>query len=234
VKGLWPLTSIQGNAEPMHKHAPSPPLDEDLGGEQAIQDRSDFVRVSEVSRLEAQAAPDAQQETVPATKNCPFCGETILDIAVKCKHCGEFLAGDSRANIALPVPNSPSSDVEDKSSSSALIAWLLLCLSFGFFFGALFWNGRLDKADALEERVIDAQRGLRIAMGRISGDYGQPEAKPVKADRTGVYVLWVISALFAGLGLLCFALGRNPTRQDHAPSATPQPVPRPSRTNGGA
>ncbi|WP_020675866.1 zinc ribbon domain-containing protein [Geopsychrobacter electrodiphilus] len=26
-------------------------------------------------------------------KNCPFCAEEILDAALKCKHCGEFLEG---------------------------------------------------------------------------------------------------------------------------------------------
>lgn len=24
-------------------------------------------------------------------KACPYCGEAVLDVAVKCKHCGEFL-----------------------------------------------------------------------------------------------------------------------------------------------
>lgn len=30
------------------------------------------------------------------TKSCPFCAETILKDAIKCKHCGEFLIEESK------------------------------------------------------------------------------------------------------------------------------------------
>jgi len=44
------------------------------------------------------ASPTAEPEP---TKRCPFCGEVILAIARKCKHCGEFL------DRAAPGPNDP-------------------------------------------------------------------------------------------------------------------------------
>ena len=47
--------------------------------------------------------PDAE-----ATKRCPFCGEVILAVAKKCKHCGEFL---DRSHPDAPSAAAPSSPV---------------------------------------------------------------------------------------------------------------------------
>lgn len=35
----------------------------------------------------------------PASRACPYCGETILAAALKCKHCGEFVDGRRERRI---------------------------------------------------------------------------------------------------------------------------------------
>lgn len=39
----------------------------------------------------------------PDTKSCRFCGESILAVAIKCKHCGEFLEDAKREPVAVTV-----------------------------------------------------------------------------------------------------------------------------------
>lgn len=38
------------------------------------------------------------------TRACPWCGETILAVAKKCKHCGEFLSDEPEAAGVEPPP----------------------------------------------------------------------------------------------------------------------------------
>jgi hypothetical protein len=35
-------------------------------------------------------------------KPCPLCGESILAVAIKCKHCGSMLSGDAPAGQVGP------------------------------------------------------------------------------------------------------------------------------------
>ena len=40
------------------------------------------------------------------TKRCPYCGEEILAVAKKCKHCGEWLDGQMQQYVLI-VKNQP-------------------------------------------------------------------------------------------------------------------------------
>jgi len=48
-------------------------------------------------------------------KNCQFCGEEILQVARKCKHCGEFLDGSLRP--------APSEDPKNNAGELEKVLW---------------------------------------------------------------------------------------------------------------
>ena len=50
-------------------------------------------------------------------KRCPYCGEEILAVAKKCKHCGEWLKQDS-PDASVVQPMQPNEDIIEPCVSS--------------------------------------------------------------------------------------------------------------------
>ena len=44
------------------------------------------------------------QSSISSTKQCPYCGETILAVAKKCRYCGEWLKEETQPKQKLPCP----------------------------------------------------------------------------------------------------------------------------------
>ena len=52
------------------------------------------------SLLAGNALPSSSSQSQPApTKKCPFCAETVLAEAKKCRHCGEFLESQPQPHL---------------------------------------------------------------------------------------------------------------------------------------
>ena len=80
------------------------------------------------------------------TKICPFCGEEILAIAKKCKHCGEFLIDDN-INSNNSNDRIENAEVNDKWKERFRIVDV-------FVLDGMWWKGRPEYwKSSLSERL---------------------------------------------------------------------------------
>lgn len=112
------------------------------------------------------------------TRPCPFCGEQILLIAVKCKHCGEFLNQQSRSATSSPVyaPSRQPLNAAQKYSTAArrphirnqrgsekrILPLFLLYLFFGGIGGHAFYAGKVGMGIMYLAMIVLVGLGLGI------------------------------------------------------------------------
>lgn len=144
----------------------------------------------ETTRREAEKIDD-KARFVKETKKCPFCGEEILPIAVKCKHCGSDLAGKRKA---IPDGTSP-----ETIGYVMLVIPLIATLLIWFWIGSMTMlqnPGSTLTFLGIATVVITAILGAYEANQLGFGTSDDPRVKKSETSPVGYFfgmiLLWIV------------------------------------------
>lgn len=116
----------------------------------------------ELAPLPPKAAPPVE---LPQTRPCPYCGEAIQAAAKKCRFCGEFLDGSSRA----PTRVRRGPPQTDPGGTSVLVVAILGWVVCGILHPLAWAMGRSYERDCRARGVEPSGAGK---AGRILGLVG--------------------------------------------------------------
>ena len=132
---------------------------------------------------------EINNDSTPQTKNCPYCGEEILAVATRCKHCGSDLA--------------PGQSTGPKKDSGELFGILMLCCPVVAAMLIWFWVGSMNilqnprsaltfitVATIIITAILAAVEASQLGFGSSSSD--KKETGPI-GFFFGILLLWVIS-----------------------------------------
>ena len=127
--------------------------------------------------------PEVQPITIQKeTKDCPYCGEEILEVAKKCKHCGEYIEilNIPITETSIPVQQAKNNSCYQNYVGKKLIAFIsiitiIALLSF-IYFNNLFKleTGNADEQSTVPERSesIFPAKKIREGIENWSGHKG--------------------------------------------------------------
>jgi len=90
-------------------------------------------------------------------KECPYCGEEILSVAKKCKHCGEWL--NDTVSGSMKSKNSLNKIEKYFRELSIVVTGIAITVGIGFWVNNI--NSRKDQKQYLEAIVLELKENVR-------------------------------------------------------------------------